>query len=179
MSPDAAPRGADAVNDELEVGYDEAFEKKWRRIELSSHGLMLLIVLAALAGLFGQGPLSHRTHQTPDGRLAVDFEPLARFGTTTQVTLHLSSSDPADSAPNPVRVFVSSALIEPLGLQQVIPEPVSTEPAGGGVIYTFNILSGKDSGLVRFQLMPSTIGPIRVDAHQGDESLSWTQVVLP
>ncbi len=178
MSPDAPLRGADAVNDELEVGFDEPFERRWRVVEHLARGGMLLIVLAALGGFFGEGPFSHRTHKTPDGRLAVDYEPLARFGTTTQVTLHLSSSA-ADGTIGHVRVFVSTVLVEPLGLQKVLPTPDSTEAVGGGIIYTFAVPPGVDSALVRFQLMPSTIGPVRVDAHQGDEALTWTQWVLP
>jgi hypothetical protein len=73
------------------IGFDQKFEKEWRKLEIGSHWVMVLFVLAALAGVFGRGPFSHRTHKTSDGRLAIDFEPLARWGTTTQLTVHLSS----------------------------------------------------------------------------------------
>jgi len=172
---DEKPRGAALVNDELEVGYDSAFERKWRTIELVSHGLMAAIVIAALAGLFGRGPLSHRTHWTPDHRFGVDFEPLARYGTTTQVTLHLSSPDPDV----PVDVFVSSALIEPMGLQSIFPRPLDREAIGGGITYRFMIPAGQDSGLARFVLKPATVGPVQIELHQGDASLSFRQWVLP
>lgn len=184
MDTSTPPRASGIVNDEFEVDYDAGFETKWRRIELFSHAFMLLFVLAALGGLFGRGPLSHRTQSTPDGRLAVDFEPLTRWGTTNQVTLHLSApmgdsdTSRAGAAADRVSVFVSSAL-EPLGLQQVLPQPNSTEAIRGGVAYAFDIAPGKETALVRFVLKPSVVGPVRVEARQGGETLSWMQVVLP
>jgi hypothetical protein len=170
------PRGAAAINDELEVGYNPSFERKWRLVEVISHIFMAVIALAALAGLLGRGPLSHRTYSTKDGRLAIDFEPVARYGTSTQVTLHLSASDQED---RPVRVFVSSALVEPLGLQGILPEPVSSEAVGGGIVYDFRIPPGQKEALARFVLKPSVVGPVEVDVRQNLEALSFTQWVLP
>ena len=182
---DDTTRRLDAIDNELEIGFDQKFERKWRTLEIASQGVMLLIVLAALVGLFGRGPLSHRTHMTSDGRLAVDFEPLARWGTTTQVTVHLSS--PKDGTAGEggavqARVFVSNEIVEPLGLQQVIPQPNATEANGGGVVYDFAIPPGRDGGLVRFVLKPSTVGLVTAEVREGTasgESLSWTQLVLP
>jgi hypothetical protein len=179
MSPDSAPRGADPVNDEFEVGYDEGFERTWRRAELTGHAVMLLFVIAALLGLFGQGPLSHRSARTPNGMLIADYEPIARHDTSTQLTFHLSTNDDplAPHSPNAmhrVQLFVSSTIIEPLGLQYILPRPVDTEAVGGGIVYSFNIPPGRNTGLVRFVLKPSIVGRVRIDAHAGDDALSFT-----
>jgi hypothetical protein len=177
-------RGADPVNNELEVGYNAAFESRWRHVELTSHAFMALIVAAALAGLFGRGPLSHRTHQTDDGRLAVDFEPITRYGTSTQITLHLSP-DPAamgdqrEVTHGTARVVLNSALVEPMGLQQVIPRPESTEAVGGGIAFVFNLAPLGQRATVRFVVKPDDVGPIHLDARQGATRLGWTQFVLP
>ncbi|MGA7806030.1 hypothetical protein, partial [Bradyrhizobium sp.] len=80
------------------------------------------------------------------------------------------------------RVFISNVLIEPLGLQQVVPQPNRTEAMGGGAIYDFAIPPGQDSALVRFILKPSSVGPVRAEIREGGpagEGLSWTQLVLP
>jgi hypothetical protein len=177
-------RGAAPVNNELEVGYDPAFETRWRHLELVSHAGMAVVVAAALAGLFGQGPLSHRTHQTEDGRLAVDFEPIARYGTSTQITLHLSSDTPGigvqgAGAPSTAHVVLDSALIEPMGLQQVIPLPARSGAVAGGIEFVFNVPEGKARAEVRFVTKPNTVGPVRLDVSQGNAHLSWTQFVLP
>jgi hypothetical protein len=64
---DNATHRLDAIDDELEIGFDQKFEKKWRKLEIGSHWVMVLFVLAAPAGVFGRGPFSHRTHKTSDG----------------------------------------------------------------------------------------------------------------
>jgi hypothetical protein len=180
---DDTTRRLDAVDDELEIGFDQKFETKWRRLEIASQGVMALFVLAALVGLFGRGPFSHRTHKTADGRLAVDFEPLARWGTTTQVTVHLSApldgTQKGEGVALLARVFLSNEIVEPLGLQQVIPQPNATEAIGGGAVYDF---SGQDSAMVRFVLKPSAVGLVSAEVRQGApgrESLTWSQLVLP
>jgi hypothetical protein len=177
---DGSPiRGAAPINDELEVGYDADFEARWRHIELASHGCMLVVVAAALVGLFGRGPLSHRTHQSDDGRLAVDFEPIARYGTSTQITLHLSPDAQGAGKSGTARVFMNSALIEPMGLQQVIPEPASSAAVAGGTALVFNVPEEKSPVAVRFVVKPNNVGPIRLEARQGGSRLGWTQIVLP
>jgi hypothetical protein len=184
MEQHTPARGAAPVNNELEVGYDEAFETRWRHLELASHVGMAVIVAAALAGLFGQGPLSHRTHQTEDGRLAVDFEPITRYGTSTQITLHLFSDRPSVRAqrsapPGTAHVILNSALIEPMGLQQVIPSPVGSEAVVGGIELVFNVPHDETRAAVRFVVKPNHVGPVRLEVSQADEDLAWTQVVLP
>jgi hypothetical protein len=184
MEQHTAVRGAAPVDNELEVGYDEAFEARWRHLELASHAGMAVIVAAALAGLFGQGPLSHRTHQTGDGRLAVDIEPITRYGTSTQITLHLSSDRPSvrgqsSTFSGTAHVILNSALIEPMGLQQVIPAPVSSKAVAGGIELVFNVPSDATRAAVRFVVKPNHVGPVRLEVRQADEDLAWTQVVLP
>ena len=169
-------RGASAVDDEVEVGFDADFEVRWARAETISHGVMVLVVLVALTGLLGHGPLSHETIWAPDGRVAVDFEPLARFGTSTQVTLHLSSQP---GILDRVPVVLSSSVVEPMGLQQIIPTPVISRAAGRELAYSFDISPGKDSGLVRFVFKPGVVGPINLYAKVGQDTVSWTQWILP
>lgn len=121
--PDTHLRGADAVHDgELEVGFNEPFERSWRRAEQVGRVAMLLVVVAGVAGLMGKGPFSHRTSATADKALAVDREPVARYGTATMVTLHL---DMAKLAPgHDWTVHLNGAFVEPMGLHEVAPVPL-------------------------------------------------------
>lgn len=71
-------QGADRVNGELEVGFDQTFERRWRWVERGGYVFLGLFVAAGLAGLFGHGPYNHRTRTTPELGLTVDFEPITR-----------------------------------------------------------------------------------------------------
>lgn len=176
MDSEQTLRGADPVNDELEVGFNLAFERRWWRAEFIGRLVMLAFIAAGLAGLMGRGPYSHHTLQTRAHDFAVDFEPVARNGTSTQVTLHLT----APRSARPVTVTINSAFVEPMGLGQIIPRPSSQTAGHAEIAMTFNLPPGEPDALVRFILTPSAVGPVELSAHQDDrEGLRWTQFVLP
>lgn len=48
---------------------------------------LVLIVLLATAGLFGNGPLSDAQVSSEDGRVQVDYQRLSRSGTTDKLRI--------------------------------------------------------------------------------------------
>ena len=125
------PRGASAVNDELEVGFDAKFEASWNRLERLGRWIMLLVVVTGLAGLLGAGPLDHRSLHA--GGVSIDDQPIARFGTSTQITLHL----PPDPTGRGTTVRFSSTFFEPLGVRGMVPRSASEAAVDGGVEAVF------------------------------------------
>ncbi len=47
-------QGADRVNDELEVGFDEKFERQWLWGQRAGRIVMVVITAAGIAGLWGR-----------------------------------------------------------------------------------------------------------------------------
>jgi hypothetical protein len=169
-------QGADRVNDELEVGFDEKFERQWLWGQRAGRIVMAVCTAAGIAGLWGRGPLSHRTVATPGTGLKVDFEPIARSQTSTQVTLHLSNTTASANE----ALFIGSNTVEPMGLKQVIPAPVSTEILPDGLRMTVAIPPGTQDALIRLILMPTGIGENELAARLNDrQTLHWRQFVLP
>lgn len=176
--PDTHLRGADAVHDgELEVGFNEQFERSWRRAEQVGHVAMLLVVMAAMAGLMGRGMFSHRTSSGADKALAVDREPVARYGTSTTVTLHLDMAKFALG--HDWAVHLNQAFMEPMGLQQITPMPLRQAAEGGGLALAFAFEPGKPDALIRLGLKPSGVGLVHLTARIGPEVVEWDQLVLP
>jgi hypothetical protein len=172
----------DTIDEELELGFDQSFENTWRKLELTTHALLLLFVIAALGGAFGRGPLDHRSQANSDGTLSIDYEPVVRYGTTTQITVHVAGSEQGNSeiARPAARLFISNTLIEPLGLQQVIPQPNETTASSAGAIYRFEVPPNKAGALVRMVIKPSSVGPVQAKIGNEDgESVSFTQLALP
>ncbi len=169
-------QGADRVNEELEVGFNEPFEKRWLRAEQLGRIVMLLFVSVSLAGLLGRGPYSHRTNKIADQALGVDFEPVARSQTGTQVTFHLvnTSQEPT------LKLFVGATILEPMGLERILPQPLKTEAVPNGLLFTIGVPPGTRDAAVRMMLQPIGIGVNRLTAHlEGHALLSWTQFVVP
>ncbi len=179
-------RGADRVNDELEVGYDQEFERRWTIAQGVGLVVMASFLVVCLSGLLGRGPFSHRTASAPDGSLHVDYEPAAREGTPTQVTLRMSN--PGD-APEPVGVFVSGKLIEPMGLGRTVPDTESTLVGSKGLVLHFTVAPRQADAKIRLDAMPATAGIVHLQAWTGADTtadlpdrrhrVEWTQVVLP
>ncbi len=170
-------RGAAPVNDEFEVGYNSAFERRWRVVEITGRAVMGLVVLAGLSGLLGRGPLSHHTVATAGGAIRVDFEPVARWDTPTQVTLHLVP--PPDGAAT-MQVRLSPSFAEPLGMQKIWPRPLAEAPDHRGLSLTLAVPRAPGEFLVRLDLLPTAVGPVGAFAEtDAGGHLGWTQVILP
>ena len=169
-------QGADRVNDELEVGFDQVFETRWSRAERCGYGVMLLFAAAGVAGLLGRGPYSHRSVTGAAAAMTVDFEPIARSQTPTQVTFHL---DNPTAAPT-LLLFLDHRFAEPMGLGKMLPMPVRSEAVDGGLLLTVAVPPGARDAMLRVTLEPATLGPQRLVARLDDHApLAWTQFVAP
>jgi len=169
-------RGADPINDELEVGFDERFESNWRYVMIGGRIVMLLFVLAALAGLLGQGPYSHDRVSNAAHTLGVDFEPVARSDTDTQITFHIGHASPDGTA----TLQVGSTMIEPMGLKMLLPQPAVSRPVHGGLALTYAVPPGERQVEVRLVVHPAAIGPVHLSAAlAGEAPIRWTQVIVP
>ena len=176
--PDTHLRGADAIHGgEFEVGYDARFERAWLRVEQVGRVVLALVVAAGLAGLLGRGPYSHRRSETASGALAVDYEPLARYGTATMVTLHFDTTrfDPAHEWV----IHLNNAFVEPMGLKEVMPTPSKQAADGAGLAVSVSLAPDRRDALVRFYLHPTEIGRMHLEARVGPETIDWEQLVLP
>lgn len=176
--PDTHLQGADAVHDgEFEVGFDAAFEHTWLQVVQIGRAVMALVIVAGLAGLLGRGPYSHHRVATASGALVVDFEPVARYGTATTVTLHLDTRrfDPAHEWV----AHINNAFAEPMGLKEVMPTPSKQAADGAGLAVTISLTPDTPDALVRFSLHPTEIGRMHLEARVGPETVDWEQVVLP
>jgi hypothetical protein len=166
-------RGATTVNDELEVGFDERFEEGWSRLQFVGRIVMSLVLATGLAGYLGGGPLDHARVGHPLAG-AVDYQPIARFGTPTQVTLHLPPATGETTT-----VTLSSTFVEPFGLQSIAPLPVRQSSERGALTLTFDRRPGGLDDLVRLHGKPARIGPIALVADMRDTTLRFSTFVLP
>ncbi len=179
-------RGADRVDDYLEVGYDQEFEERWAVAQAIGLVVMVAFLLVCLSGLLGRGPLSHRTAQAPDGSLHVDYEPVTREGTPTQITLRMANPDDATM---PVSLFVSGKMVEPLGLARTVPETTATMVGSKGLVFRFTLAPKQADAKIRMAAMPVAPGIVDCQAWIGADAtadqpdrrhrVQWIQVVLP
>ena len=163
------------IDNELAVGEDLDFQRRWWRFEKIIWGLFLLVIACDLAGLFGRGWLAKAEASTPDKTLRMEYERVQRANTPSTMTLHFG---PAALRDGQVHVFISDTVVHDLGAQRVAPQPAVSSVGHGGIDYSFPATGG--SAAVQIQLQPSTPGVYAFSVQpSGHAPITARTLVLP
>jgi hypothetical protein len=148
------------VGNELAVGEDLEFQRKWWRFEKFVWVFFALIVLLDVAGVFGRGPVAKTRAVTKGGTMIIDYERIERFSTPSIMTIHFGPSAQHDGK---IQLWVSDSVVKQLGNQRIVPQPVSSVIGNGGILYTFDSTPLPDS--IAFALQPANPGISRFELH--------------
>jgi hypothetical protein len=122
------------VNDEVAVGEDLDFQRKWWRFENFIWMLFTVIIVLDLAGLFGRGPIAKAERRSADGTIDVKYERIERTDSPSMLEIHFAQSAINNGK---INIYVSESLVKELGAQRVIPAPRESAVGYGGLTYTF------------------------------------------
>src|ERR1700683_711381 len=78
------------VNDEVAVGEDLDFQRKWWRFENAAWVVFTLIIVLDLAGLFGRGPIAKAERRSADGTIDVQYERIERSYLPSMLDSHVA-----------------------------------------------------------------------------------------
>ncbi|MFK3815284.1 hypothetical protein ACI2KG_01515 [Pseudomonas sp. NPDC089407] len=92
-------------------------QRVWR-FERVGWYVLVIIVLMALAGLFGNGPLSDAEKVSQDGRVKVEYQRLSRSGTTDNLFITVQGQPG-----QPVKVELEGSLLRAASIETMQPEP--------------------------------------------------------
>jgi hypothetical protein len=141
------------VNDEVAVGEDLDFQRKWWRFENAAWVVFTLIIVLDLAGLFGRGPIAKAERRSADGTIDVKYERIERTNSPSILTVQFAQSAIHDGK---IKLYVSQSLVKELGTQRVIPAPLDTVVGDAGLTYTFS--ASKPPASVDLALEPAGPG---------------------
>lgn len=145
------------VNDEVAVGDDLEFQRRWGIAERIIWAVLVIFLLLSFLGVFGRGPLAHTSYASSASGMSIKYERFQRFGSPSVMFVDLDSSTFHNGT---AQLWVSDDLVKPLGTQRIVPQPQRSEIVGGGILYTFPANDGPAS--VEFQTQPATIGSSHV-----------------
>lgn len=164
-------------SDGLEINEDPASERRTWRVERMAWFLMMLIIAAALAGLFGSGPLSRAQAKSADGRMEIEYQRLTRYLAPATLRILMAAGAERDELR---QVWLNRDFLNSVQLESIIPEPERMEAAGGGVICFFRAPPSDQPTVVSFGLKMQRIGLITGQAGLNDQTLiSFRQFVWP
>jgi hypothetical protein len=122
------------VNNEIEVGENLDFQRKWWRFENVVWVLFTLIIVLDIAGLFGRGPIAKAERHSADGTIDVKYERIERTDSPSILSINFGPSSIQDGK---IQLYVSESLVKGLGAQRVVPAPLTSVLGDGGLTYTF------------------------------------------
>ena len=141
------------VNDEIQVGENLDFQRKWWRFENVVWIFFSLIIVLDLAGLFGRGPIARAERHSPDGTINIKYERIERTDSPSILSIEFGPSAIQDGK---INLYVSESLVKGLGTERVVPNPLVTAIGNGGLTYTF--AASKVPASVDLALEPSGPG---------------------
>jgi hypothetical protein len=160
------------VSLDLQGELDPRFGQIERRIQRAGWVIIAIVLIAAIAGLFGGGFFSNTTtrHNSEGHEIALTY---ARFG-RAESNLELELQVMAADAPAPeLEVALSGEFLDKVSITGVSPEPESESVQGDAVVYTWEVDDWSRPLALRFNYESRDWRSIggRFDVRAGDESL--------
>jgi hypothetical protein len=163
------------VNNELAVGEDVEFQRRWWKFEKVVWIVFAALIVLDLAGLFGRGPVAKAHAATTDGALSVNYERIERTGTPSRLTVKFGELAIRN---NQVHMWVSDDLVTKLGNRLIAPQPATSVIGDGGLHYSFPATTKPAEAV--FSLQPPAPGLFNLTLHvDGSPNLHLKILVMP
>lgn len=140
---------------DLELDQDLGFQQREWAIQRIGWGAMMLVIVGALLGLFGTGPLSAATVGDAAGPLAVEYQRFVRHDGRTTVTIQVGGGQAHDGQ---AEVWLAADYLDGVEVQHISPEPREVRADGDRQVYVFAVDDAAQPLEVSFSLQPRRIG---------------------
>jgi hypothetical protein len=136
----------------LQIDQALNFQRRFGRVQRVAWGLLALVPVAAIAGLFGGGLFSEVTAGSERAGGTVTYE---RFGRLTADTeLELEFARPSRTTD----VAISRAFFDRYDMSEVRPQPLRVRTLADAVVFTF---AAAPASRATFSLTPAEVGSSR------------------
>lgn len=162
---------------DLEISEDLPHQRREWAIERWGWAIMGAILLAALAGLLGSGPLSSTIGGEPGTTLWVEYQRFIRNQAPARLRIHLTPP----SGDSKARISINREFIENIELRHIDPQPETVETHTDRLTYVFNVPDAGKPAAVTYHFSPSKFGilPARIDVDGGGIGINFRQFVYP
>jgi hypothetical protein len=168
-APAAANVGHVADSGSLQIRQDLDFQRRWGIVQRVGRVVFVLLFAAAIAGIFGTGPLAHASASAPT--FSVDYD---RFLRATQSSSLQISPDTRQGGGGEIAIDESYA--DDIEVADVTPQPDSETARGDRLVLAYQ---DRLPAQVQIQVFPRTIGVHRATIWVRGRPVSFHQVVYP
>jgi hypothetical protein len=166
-----------AVQDELAPRFRDV---QWV-VQRVLWGVALLLLFAAVLGLFGGGPLSGAEEKVEgDGyTYELSYDRWNRQKNPQELDLRVSGPNLAGES---LQVTLSRSFLEDASIENVTPDPDSTSLRGEGAVYTWQLDEGQEFAVTfdyRADDWRTLKGDVLVAVGDSERTLSFSQFLFP
>lgn len=138
--------------------------------------MLTLILLAALAGLFGHGPLGKAEAGQRNSAVWAEYDRLGRYQAPAVLKVHLNTTANT-SLP---AIWFTREFLERMEVEAIHPTPERAQASGDRVIYIFSLARTNEPTVIAFHVKPSEFGktPVSLGLVGGPE-LRFSQFIYP
>lgn len=160
---------------DLEIGQHEPFQQREWRLERVGWTIIAVLIIAGLAGLLGPGPFSWATSRSDAGLVTVEYQRVTHHEADDAITLTFPAEAVQDGM---VTVEVTGSWVAGVDLQGISPEPSDQMAVPEGRALTIPVEQAGDTE-VHLTFQAQGYGTLSAEMAVGDDSASFTQLVLP
>jgi len=142
---------------DLEISQDIHFQRREWIVQRVGWVIIAALLLAALAGLFGPGPLSKTTVGNETDPVRAEYYRFWRMASPMPLRLRLTPAHPDQSE---IGVWMSRAYLESMRVETVTPEPERVEAGTDHFVYVFRLKAPADTISVVFSLEADEAGMV-------------------
>jgi hypothetical protein len=162
---------------DLEIDQDLDFQGRMYVIERIGWVAILLLLILALLGLAGNGPLSQADVGAADSPLHIRYDRIARAQAPAQVQF---SVQPGMAREGVLHLWLDRDYLERAHIQQVVPQPSRLSSGQDRLIYQFDVDESGTPSKITFYLEPDQVGLLGARAGLVDgPTLEFRQLILP
>ncbi len=160
---------------ELEIDQALEFQKRSWVAQRVAWAIAVLILLAAVVGLFGNGPFSNASVVVPG--LSIRYERLERHAMPTSVDFIISPETMKD---NEATLTLDRSFLEDVRIDSIVPEPKDTRVDSDSITYSFEVADISEPIEVTLLLEYDGMGIVEGRASAGDTPpAAFRQFVYP
>lgn len=145
----------------IELADDMKFQHKSWRVQRIGWVAMLAIAIAALFGLFGNGPLSSAQAGNSGSGLSISYERFTRKGAQHSIDVQ---AGPGSVVADSVRIWIAREWLDANRVVGITPEPARSDALPDRIVYTFNAAASGQPVAIRFELEAQWLGRRRASA---------------
>jgi len=156
-----------------QVGEDIRFQRRVWRFQRFGWGAMALLVLFAVLGAFGGGPLAKASSRSADGTFEVEWERIERIGSDSRLRIRTLTPPTA-----PLTLRLEDGLAEVM-LSSIEPQPRGESRAPGRVWLRFDPPAEGHAAEIVLNLRSSRPGIVRGTLALGEAAVPLRLFVMP